>query len=318
MLHIAHSHEEGTLIDGTAKGDGTAPILKANAWRWSSGLGSWYFPNSRDRFAKLHQIEATASALRSAGFAVEIEIDDNPRDAVTTEAARQERATARIASLSARKDRKAAIARSAADRLDTISQTLPPFGQPILMDHYSGPRMLRKAEKFRNAADRDMSARAAAGEAARRVETAEQTMEFRETPTVVANRITRLTAEVARLQRQISGHERTLYTVGEVKHTEVTPPATGAYKERLKLMLKVATEQLAHWSGIRQQQIANGEANDYGPESISKGDYVCQGKTWHVVRRANAKTVSVPASYNPAKTETIAYTDLTGHKPAPQ
>jgi len=30
MLTITHTHAEGTLIDGTDRGDGTAEILKAN------------------------------------------------------------------------------------------------------------------------------------------------------------------------------------------------------------------------------------------------------------------------------------------------
>jgi hypothetical protein len=33
MLTITHTHAEGTLIDGTSRGDGTAEVLKANGWR---------------------------------------------------------------------------------------------------------------------------------------------------------------------------------------------------------------------------------------------------------------------------------------------
>ena len=32
MLSITHTHEAGTIIEGTAKGDGSAAILKANRW----------------------------------------------------------------------------------------------------------------------------------------------------------------------------------------------------------------------------------------------------------------------------------------------
>lgn len=46
MLTITHTRADGTMIDGTSRGDGTAPILKANGW--SRGLGTWCVPASRD------------------------------------------------------------------------------------------------------------------------------------------------------------------------------------------------------------------------------------------------------------------------------
>ena len=79
-LTITHTHAEGTLIDGTSRGDGSAEVLKAQRWRWSRNLGSWYIPQSRDRRAKLPQINATATALRAAGFTVELDIDDHSND----------------------------------------------------------------------------------------------------------------------------------------------------------------------------------------------------------------------------------------------
>jgi len=48
-LTITHTHADGTLIDGTTKGDGTAGILKARGWRWWRDRGTWYVPRSRDR-----------------------------------------------------------------------------------------------------------------------------------------------------------------------------------------------------------------------------------------------------------------------------
>ena len=43
-LTIPHTSAEGTLIDGTARGDDSAPVLKANGWRWGRSLGCWFHP----------------------------------------------------------------------------------------------------------------------------------------------------------------------------------------------------------------------------------------------------------------------------------
>ena len=59
-LTITHAPSEGTLIDGTSRGDGTADILRTNGWRWSRTLGSWYLPHSRDRAPKTQTITRTA------------------------------------------------------------------------------------------------------------------------------------------------------------------------------------------------------------------------------------------------------------------
>ncbi len=49
MLTITHTPTEGTTIDGTSKGDGTAPILKTAGWKWGRSITAWYIPHSRDR-----------------------------------------------------------------------------------------------------------------------------------------------------------------------------------------------------------------------------------------------------------------------------
>ena len=85
-LTITHSAAEGTLIEGTSKGDGSNAVLKTNRWRWSRNLGSWFIPQSRDRQAKRGQIQATVAGLREAGFEVAVEIDDHLRSATETEA----------------------------------------------------------------------------------------------------------------------------------------------------------------------------------------------------------------------------------------
>ncbi|MEB3067345.1 hypothetical protein, partial [Parvimonas micra] len=94
-----HAAAEGTLIEGTSRGDGSAEALKANGWRWSRALGSWYVPHSRDREPKTAIINRTAEQLTAAGFIVEISIDYARRPAATVEADLLDRRSDRAAAL---------------------------------------------------------------------------------------------------------------------------------------------------------------------------------------------------------------------------
>lgn len=66
-LTITHNREDGTLIEGTERGDGTAEILKAQGWRWGRSIGSWCVPQSRDRNLKTWITGRTQKALDVLG-----------------------------------------------------------------------------------------------------------------------------------------------------------------------------------------------------------------------------------------------------------
>ena len=51
-------------------------------------------------------------------------------------------------------------------------------------------------------------------------------------------------------------------------------------------------------------------------ETIAAGDQVCYRRQWYPVRRANAKTVSIPSIVGGSWTDTIGYHKLSGHRPA--
>ena len=72
MLEISHSHEEGTLLAGTTRGDGSGEVVKACGWRWSRNLGCWYVQRSRDRDADMALIGRTVERLREAGVHVSL------------------------------------------------------------------------------------------------------------------------------------------------------------------------------------------------------------------------------------------------------
>ncbi|MEN0072244.1 MAG: hypothetical protein AAGC63_14800, partial [Propionicimonas sp.] len=98
-LTITHTATEGTLIDGTTRADGTAPILKAHGWRWSPTLASWYLRNTRDRAPHTTVITRTAEALRAAGHPTDITIDHTARPTAQIEADARARADQRAAAL---------------------------------------------------------------------------------------------------------------------------------------------------------------------------------------------------------------------------
>ena len=101
-IALVHTHADGTIAYGTSKGDGSAEVLKANRWRWSRNLQAWYVPHSRDKLSKDWVIDATKTALETAGFEVEVRIhNDITRSVEERETDRAERVEARAEMLSA-------------------------------------------------------------------------------------------------------------------------------------------------------------------------------------------------------------------------
>ncbi len=91
-ITISHTRTEGTIVNGTARGDGTAAILKAAGFRWAPSLRAWIIAQSRDQAAKTWKIDRAAADLRAAGFEVKVSIDETPRAFAEAEAERQVRA----------------------------------------------------------------------------------------------------------------------------------------------------------------------------------------------------------------------------------
>src|SRR5699024_4134035 len=144
---ITHSHADGTLLDGTDRGDGTAEVLRPRRWRWSRALDSWYLPRSRDRRADRSAIAATADALRAQGVRVTVTIDDAPRPTAVVEADRTERARQRAARLEQRAAARTAAANSAGAADDEANRQWPPGGEPVKIGHHSQRRHEKALER---------------------------------------------------------------------------------------------------------------------------------------------------------------------------
>ncbi|PCK23278.1 DUF3560 domain-containing protein [Rhodococcus qingshengii] len=311
-LVIIHAAAEGTLIEGTSKGDKSIPILKANGWRWSRNLGAWYVQRSRDTAPKWHVINATADALRNAGFTVDIEVDDTYRSTAEVEADKIARQEDRVDALTDKAHTLAAREDAADQRAHELADRVP-FGQPILVDHYSAPKMRKHYEKVHKASRDALDAYRAAQRAAGRADAAAKTTEYRYNPNVVARRIEKLKADQRRTQRPIDGHTRTLFVHDGVKHVEAHDAATGTYRENLDRENGHLLDQIEFWSGVYDQLVDDGVAVPYSREVIVKGDHITyDGAYWHPVVRINAKSVTIPSIVGGSWTDKVPYINIRG------
>lgn len=310
-LTITHTHPEGTLIEGTAKGDGTAEVLKAHRWRWGRSIGAWYIPHSRDKNAQGHRIEATATALDAAGFTVAVEIDDTARATSEVEADKAARAQDRAEALAAKAQRKAATAEAAEAAHRRAVEQLPPGGEPVKIGHHSESRHRRALNTAHTAMGRTVEADRDAAEAHRRADTASAATGARYAPVTVANRIARLEAEARKVDRHLNGYTAQPGT----PYAQEVPPAAGAARERFTVEGDRLVDELDYWRAVRAEQIETGAVVEYSGETISAGDYVKAGNSgsWWKVKRVNPKTVTLESRGCSIK---AAYPTLTGHKPA--
>lgn len=275
MLQISHSHEEGTLIDGTSRGDGSGEVLKACGWRWSRALGCWYVQRSRDRDADQALIDRTVERLRACEFEVEVEIDNTRRGRAEVEEDQAQRAQARVQALAAKAERKGEQARRAHEVADRASEAVPPGGEPIKVGHHSEARHRRSIDR----AQTTLSAAVAADREVRKVQqraaVAEAATGHRTAPAVVANRLDRLEAEERKLRRRLEAS------------------GSDAYRERIQDLLAGVVDDLHYWREIRERQLRDGATPAIGPDDVEVGGaIVIAGEVAFRVVRVNAKTVT--------------------------
>ncbi|OZG29821.1 hypothetical protein BH683_007800 [Williamsia sp. 1138] len=320
-ITISHTAADGTLVEGTSKGDGTNTILKAHGFRWFRTLGLWGIAASRDRQPNEYKINRAADALRAAGHTVTVDIDRDHRPAADAEADRLARQDGRAAALAAKATRKHQAAQAAWDKDKAATAALPPGGEPIKVGHHSEGRHRNALDKAWKTLGAAVAAEATATDADHRAQAAAATTGHRYNPRTVANRIDTLEAEHRADQRALDGHTRTLFTDAHGhKRTKTTPAATGTHRDRIIARMAQRAEDIAHWTSIRADQIDAGQATDYTREAITPGDLVRDRyNDWLRVRRTNAKSVTVeyPTRHGGGMlTATIKYPDLTGHRVA--
>ncbi|MYR08970.1 DUF3560 domain-containing protein [Gordonia sp. SID5947] len=319
-ITITHTPTDGTLVDGTSRGDGTNTILKSVGFRWFRTLGMWGVPNSRDHQPNRYKIEQARRALADAGHDVTVELDTSFRDTATVEADKAARQQDRADALDAKADRHRRRADDAWDADRRATAALPPGGEPIKIGHHNERRHRRAIDNAHAKLGQAIAAENQATDTARRADIAADAGARRHNPRTVANRIDTLEADQRRDERARDGHTRTLYTTSSgQKVCDETPPATGSYREQLDARIAQRADQIAHWKQVRADQIASGEAGNYSPATIAKGDQVrSRFDDWCTVLRVNKKSVSVetPAPFGGRMIRgTLPYQSITGHRP---
>jgi hypothetical protein len=288
VIIIRHTRADGTLIEGSRRGDGVWEVLKTlhDNWRSFRSLGALGIGQSRDKAAQRWKIDRAAAALRAAGFTVEVEIDDiTPgRSVAEIEADRYERADRRAGYHA---DRAKACEDEAARRWEAergIRDAIP-MGQPILAGHHSERRHRRDLARADAHAQAGLEATRKRDYHQDRAEVAEHYRAGRENVPAALRRIEALGAEQRQIQRRLDGTDRFM-NYGE--------PATGEWKARLTARLAEVAEELAYWHAHVERRQAEG-VKVWSRADFTKGDFVQFLGRWFEVLRVNAKSVTIPA-----------------------
>lgn len=307
MITILHTSDEGTLLRGTSRGDGAAEILKELGWRWSSRIENWYLPRSQHRAPKRAIIAETERRLHNAAIdRVESTVDPTPRPAVEAEENRRARSVHQAATLRTKAAKNEKDADAAAQVAATIAKGIP-LGQPILVGHHSERRHRRDLAKIAREDDRERKAHSAAKELGRRAAAISAREAARTNPQAVSRRIATLETQHRKLTRSINGYRNHL--------GDVFPPASGDRLIQLQDDLAHVDEETAYWKQVHREQLEAGEAVKLDQSRVSPGDFVQYKGDWHLVIRANAKSVSIRHDPAATWTDTIPYHQLSGHRP---
>lgn len=325
-LTITHTTAQGTLLEGTTKGDGAWEAIKGggyltSGWRYFRSMGQFGVHMSRDRAPKLAVIDATAKVLRAAGFDVDVEIDGTPRDYAEAEAERADRMEGRAERLEARAERKAGESDARYQAAHRIADGIP-MGQPILVGHHSERRHRRDIERMhtnmRASVEADKEAKRAADAAA----SAARHMEARENPRRVYRRIRTQEAELRKVERalaascQYSGARMKERMAGqpwncvgcgaaqEIGADLVVPghgSPSGRYLEQLTLNKAHLEEQLRYWREALQAARDSGADVPPDTDAVKKGWWIRSWAGWNEVVRVNKVSVTIRDTYgNPS------------------
>ena len=295
QLYITHTPAEGTLIEGTSKGDGSAEILKNHHARWSGKISSWYFPRTRNKTGNVQAIEKLADDLKAAGFSVEISIEEETRSMEQIEADKAENHTQYIKALEEKLEKKKQALTLQQEREALAVGSLPPMGEPIKIGHHSEGKHRRAMERAGRELEKLVQAQQEVRELEQKISTARHAQGAKYAPVTVFNRIEKLEAEYRKIERQM-------------------PRLTGECEQTMKGRLAQLQEQITYWKRIHEQQREDQPV--YSKETIRPGDFVKAYNSWYVVARSNAKTVTVwfDAERTVTHSSRIPYAVMEGHK----
>ncbi len=258
---ISHTNDEGTLVQGTQRGDGSRDALRAARLKWSRNLGAWYMPNSRGRAAKRARIEYLQTQLEQAGFTVKAEIEQyDAAQAFETLQTHGEERAAMHAGRSAREQTQSDARYQASS--DAVRGIEP--GQPILAGHHSQPRHERDLARSHSHMGASVAHSQKAERAAGRAGEVQRQTQRRSNPVVMGRRAERLEAEQRALERTLRG---------------------AAEQPRRRAELQDVKAEIA----FLHEQMAASTVKQYTRVDLQPGDLVKIRGSWREVTKANPR-----------------------------
>jgi Domain of unknown function (DUF3560) len=291
MIIIKHTHQDGTLIEGSRKGDGVYQVLRGSdpSWWYFRSLGQIGLKHSRDKPARTWVLRAAEEALKEAGYDVAVEIDNSTRRSFAdAEAERYQLAEERAGRYDEYAGNAAERSDAALSRARALGRRFE-GGQPILVGHHSEAGARRDQKRMWDAEERGHAEHGKSRYWAGRAAAAERLKDSRESVPVTLRRIAKLEAEARSIQRSLA-RTRTLPGDGT--------PADAAGQDRENLLIRAGDvdEELAYWREHVAARQAGG-VKIWSRDDFTRGDFVRFGghRTWYEVIRVNPKSVTIPA-----------------------
>ncbi|MFI9772093.1 DUF3560 domain-containing protein [Streptomyces sp. NPDC052415] len=282
---IRHTHEDGTTVEGSAKGDGVWEALRPLGWTYRRTPGI-FIRGSRYKGADRWKINRAAEAVRALGLSCAVVIEEAMSFA-EREAARVDAAEDRAQRYADRAGRAAASSQSARDASDRIGERFW-MGQPVLVGHYSEGRARRDQERMHTAMRKSIAEGERAGYWANRAQAAKAYERYRNNPGRILRRIEKLEAERRGVLRERDGVD----DKGRTADVWRREPSE-ARREELTRRLAEYDEELTYWAETIKEAERRG-FKVWGRADFIKGDFVRWRGSWYEVTRVNSKTVTVP------------------------
>lgn len=283
MITIRHTRADGTLVEGSVKGDGVYEIVHPHGFRYFPSIEQIGIRNSRDRAAQRSKINAASAALRAAGFEVQTVVDeDDRRPFAVAEAERNNRSESRAAGYGERSAR----AQANSDRLNEQARERSeaiPLAQPAMPGHYSYPADRRARDRTHRMEGKAIEEGRRAAYLAGKAQAAESYQQHRNDPAVTLRRIAGLETQLRRIHKWLNGQ-----SAGGYKRS-LSPESVAEMRREEE----ETAEQLTYWRTVVAQAEADG-FTVYGPSHFGKGDYARIDGRWYEVLRVNAKSLTVP------------------------
>ena len=108
-------------------------------------------------------------------------------------------------------------------------------------------------------------------------------MDHRYAPDTVVNRLRGFEANLRAAQRRRTDAEA------------ADPSTREAVLARIDEEIGHLREQITYWAEVREQQIRDGGAPNYGREDLETDDLVLYNSSWYPVVRVNRVSVTVPS-----------------------